>query len=276
MTLGLDVRFVGLGVLVGTIVFVAVFASVIVPFDPLATNYDSALLGPSAEHLLGCDNFGRDIFSRIVYGAQISVSMALLAVLITAIIGTIVGTIAGFFGGPLDSVLMRTADTFLAFPEIVLGVAIVGVLGPSMANAVIAVTAVMWVRFARIARGLVLSLKHSDFIFTARMSGCGWFRIIVSHLIPHILPQMFAAMLLEIGHIMLILASFSFLGLGVQPPLPEWGAMLNDGRNYFQTAPHMMFFPGLSIFITVAVFNLFGNAVNDRLVNPLKISKKGK
>lgn len=256
--------------LVVLVVLIALLAPMIAPYDPLATDYDSILASPNAEHLFGCDNLGRDIFSRVIYGAQISVTMAISAAFVTMAIGTVIGMLAGFFGGWLDSVLMRISDTFMAFPEIVLGVAIVGVLGPGIINAVIAVTAVMWVRFARISRGLVLSLRESDFVFTARLSGCSWPRIIVSHLIPIILPHMLAAMLLEVGSIMLTLASFSFLGLGVQPPTPEWGAMLNDGKSYFQTAPFLMLFPGLAIFITVALFNLFGNAINDRLTNPIK------
>lgn len=264
-----SIRLVVFGALVCVIALVAVLAPLIAPYDPLATDYDNALAGPSAAHLFGCDNFGRDIFSRIVFGAQVSVCMSVSAALATMIVGSVIGMIAGLFGGWLDSVLMRLSDTFMAFPEIVLGVAIVGALGPSITNAVIAVCAVMWVRFARIARGLVLSLRESDFVFTARLSGCSWPRIIASHLAPNVLPHLLAAMLLEIGYIMLTLASFSFLGLGVQPPTPEWGAMLNDGRNYFQTAPRLMIFPGLAIFITVASFNLFGNAVNDRLANPI-------
>lgn len=265
-----NTRLIALALLMALMAFIVLFAPMIAPYDPLATDYDSILASPSVEHLFGCDNLGRDIFSRVVYGAQTSVTMAVSAAFVTMIIGTMVGMLAGFFGGWLDSVLMRVSDTFMAFPEIVLGVAIVGALGPSITNAVIAVTAVMWVRFARISRGLVLSLKESDFVFTARLSGCSWPQIIVSHLIPNILPHMLAAMILEVGYIMLTLASFSFLGLGVQPPTPEWGAMLNDGRSYFQTAPHLMLFPGLAIFMTVALFNLFGNAVNDCLTSPTK------
>lgn len=256
------------------IVLVALFAPLIAPYDPLATDYDMTLAGPGMQHLFGCDNLGRDIFSRVVYGAQISITMAVSAAVITMLIGTLIGMIAGFFGGWLDSVLMRISDTFMAFPEIVLGVAIVGALGPSITNALIAVIAVMWVRFARISRSLVLMLKESDFVFTARLSGCSWPQIIVQHVVPHLFPQMLAAMLLEIGYIMLTLASFSFLGLGVQPPTPEWGAMLNDGKSYFQIAPHLMLFPGLAIFITVALFNLFGNAVNDHLTNSSKANER--
>lgn len=266
-------RLVILGVLVLLVVGVAVFAPWIAPYDPTATNYDIGLAGPSVDHLFGCDNMGHDMFSRVIYGTRISVTMAVSAAVVTVLIGTAVGLVAGLFGGWLDSVLMRVSDTFLAFPEIVLGVAIIGALGPGIINAVMAIILVMWVRFARIARGLVLTLKDSDFVFTARLSGCSLPRIIVSHLIPNMVPQMLVAMLLEIGYIMLVLASFSFLGLGVQPPTPEWGAMLNDGRSYFQTAPHLMFFPGLAIFITIAIFNLFGNAVNDRLTNPIRKTK---
>ena len=256
-------RLVIFAALVCAICAVAAFAPLIAPYDPYLTDYSQMLAHPSAEHLFGCDNFGRDEFSRVIYGTRVSVIMSVIAALFTMLFGTLIGIIAGLFGGWVDSVLMRISDTFLAFPEIVLGVAIVGALGPSTTNALIAIVAVMWVRFARIARGLALELKSADFIFNARQSGCSMPRIVMSHSLPNIMPHILAALVLEIGNIMLTLASFSFLGLGVQPPTPEWGAMLNDGRSYFQTAPMLMVYPGLAIFISVAIFNLFGNALDD-------------
>lgn len=243
------------------IVVLACIAPLVAPADPYATDYATALQGPSARHWFGCDAMGRDVFSRVVYGARTSVLTTLVAVAAPLLIGCTIGFAAAWRGAWLDAVLMRIADMFQAFPEIILGVAIVGMLGAGLVNAVIAVIAVAWVRYARLTRSLVLSLKQSGFVETAYLNGASGVQVAVRHLLGHLAPHIISMAVLDIGYILLTLASFSFLGLGAQAPTAEWGAMLNDGRAYFASAPHLMAFPGLALFCTVLVFNLFGNAL---------------
>lgn len=247
------------------IVLVGIVAPFLVPYDPYATDYSCSLAAPSAAHWFGCDAMGRDVFSRVLCGTRVSVFLSLVAIALPLVVGTILGAVAAYAGGWVDEVLMRIADVFQAFPEIILGVAIVGILGPGLMNAVFAVMAVLWIRYARLTRSLVLQLLHSDFIDTARMSGARPSQILFRHMLPSIAPQLLVGGMLDLGFVMLTLASFSFLGLGIQPPTPEWGSMLNDGRFYFASSPHLMVYPGCALFITVLVFNLLGNCLSDRI-----------
>ncbi|MEE8721876.1 MAG: ABC transporter permease subunit [Eggerthellaceae bacterium] len=270
--------FGGLALAILAIALVGPLAS---PYDPVATDYAAAFVQPSAAHWFGCDEMGRDTFSRVLSGARISVLLSLVAVALPLVIGTVVGSVSAQLGGAADAVFMRIADMFQAFPEIVLAVAIVGVAGPGLWNVVLAIFVVTWAKYARLARSLVLGLKESGFVATARMSGASTAQIVFRHELPHLVPQLLIMAVLDLGYVILAIASMSFLGLGIQQPTPEWGAMLSEARSYFGTDPALMVFPGLAIFVTVLVVNLFGSALAERLgqgrsdVTRLRASSEG-
>jgi peptide/nickel transport system permease protein len=243
----------------------AIFAPAVAPHDPNATNAMNILSDASREHLLGTDNLGRDILSRLIFGARWSLGASALATTMIVIIGVTVGLISGFFGGWIDDVLMRVVDVLLAFPSLVLALAIVGMLGPSLRNVLIGVVAVWWVDYARVVRSLTLSIREREFITAARCVGCHPWRMIVRHVLPNAIPSVIVLATLEIGVMMLAISGLSFLGLGAQPPTPEWGAMLNAGRPAFQSAPQMMIYPGICITLAVIGFNLVGDSLRDIL-----------
>lgn len=245
------------------VVLVAVLSPVIAPFDPYAQNLGNALLVPSAEHLAGTDRYGRDLFSRVLVGAQSSIFSTFVLVAAVAVIGTLVGMLAGWRGGKLDTVLMRTSDVFLAFPGLVFALAVAGVLGGGMHNAVIALVAISWPKYARIARGLTLTQKNATFLKAARLSGCTTVQLIAKHVLPNIVGPLLVTAVLDIGTMMMELAGLSFLGLGAQPPAAEWGSMMSDNRNLLQTSPWTVIAPGIAIFITVMIFNLLGDTLRD-------------
>lgn len=245
------------------VVLVAVFSPVIAPFDPYAQNLENALLAPSAEHLAGTDRYGRDLFSRVLVGAQSSIFSTFVLVAAVAVIGTLVGTLAGWRGGKLDTVLMRTSDVFLAFPGLVFALAVAGVLGGGIHNAVIALVAISWPKYARIARGLTLTQKNATYLKAARLSGCTTVQLIAKHVLPNIVGPLLVTAVLDIGTMMMELAGLSFLGLGAQPPAAEWGSMMSDNRNLLQTSPWTVIAPGVAIFITVMIFNLLGDTLRD-------------
>ena len=251
--------------LVLLIVLLAIFAPYLAPQDPMAGNMKLVLQTPSAEHFLGTDKLGRDIFSRILCGTQISLFMALCLVALIAMVGTLVGVLAGFFGGWLETVLMRFADMMLAFPGIVLAIAIAGILGGSVVNTILALLVVSWAKYARLVRSLVLRLRNQDFILAAKIQGAKNSSILWRHILPNVLPMVVITGAMDIGTMMMEIAGLSFLGFGAQPPTPEWGLMLNEGRQYIQTAPWLMIYPGLAIFIVVAIFNLWGDSLRDVL-----------
>ena len=245
------------------VVLVAVLSPVIAPFDPYAQNLGNALLAPSAEHLAGTDRYGRDLFSRVLVGAQSSIFSTFVLVAAVAVIGTLVGMLAGWRGGKLDTVLMRTSDVFLAFPGLVFALAVAGVLGGGMHNAVIALVAISWPKYARIARGLTLTQKNATYLKAARLSGCTTVKLIAKHVLPNIVGPLLVTAVLDIGTMMMELAGLSFLGLGAQPPAAEWGSMMSDNRNLLQTSPWTVIAPGIAIFITVMIFNLLGDTLRD-------------
>lgn len=245
------------------VVLVAIFSPVIAPFDPYAQNLGNALLAPSAEHLAGTDRYGRDLFSRVLVGAQSSIFSTFVLVAAVAVIGTLVGMLAGWRGGKLDTVLMRTSDVFLAFPGLVFALAVAGVLGGGMHNAVIALVAISWPKYARIARGLTLTQKNATYLKAARLSGCTTVQLIAKHVLPNIVGPLLVTAVLDIGTMMMELAGLSFLGLGAQPPAAEWGSMMSDNRNLLQTSPWTVIAPGIAIFITVMIFNLLGDTLRD-------------
>ena len=237
----------------------------IAPYDPLETDFKSILQAPSGAHIFGTDNTGRDIFSRVLCGAGNSFSLSFVMIAIITAVGTTIGLISGFFGGVLDTILMRFTDILLAFPNTVFAIAVVGMLGPGILNTVIAMSLVWWTSFARVTRGLAASIRTKDYITEARFGGASTMKIIFKYVLPNIMPRVIVMATMDIGGMILSLAGLSFLGLASQPPAPEWGYMLNEGRNYLQTAPWLLFFPGLAILVTVIVFNLLGDAVRDIL-----------
>lgn len=251
--------------LVLLLILLALAAPLIAPYDPLTAEMKNAYLPPSGEHLFGTDKLGRDCFSRILYGASYSLSSVLLLVAVIFAVGTSLGVAAGYFGGKTDAVIMRISDMMISFPGMILAIAIAGILGGSLINAIIALTIVSWTKYARLARSMVLKIKKRDFVEAAVVNGGKPLHILSRHIVPNILPLMVITAASDIGAMMMELAGLSFLGFGSQPPAPEWGLMLNEGRQQLQTAPWLMVFPGLAIFVTVVIFNLWGDALRDVL-----------
>ena len=251
------------------IALAAIFAPLLTSYDPYESQIQMSLLQPSAEHYFGTDKLGRDLFTRVLYGARVSLTMTLFVVVLIAGLGTLIGVISAYVGGKVDTVIMRLADIFLAFPGIVLAIAIAGVLGGSAVNAVLAIVVVGWTKYARLARSLTLKVKQQDYLAAAITNGTRQADMIRRHILPNILPIIIVTAALDIGALMMELAGLSFLGFGAQPPTPEWGLMLNEGRQLIQTAPWLMIFPGLAIVIVVAVFNLWGDSLRD-IMDPRK------
>lgn len=247
------------------LILVAVAAPLLATHDPYAAVMSDAYQPPSAEHFFGTDKLGRDNFSRILYGAAYSLSSVLLLVFLIFVVGTTLGVLAGYLGGRTDMVIMRIADMMISFPGMILAIAIAGILGGSLVNAMIALIIVTWTKYARLARSMVLKIKERDFVVAAVVNGGKPLHILWQHILPNILPLMIITAAADIGAMMMELAGLSFLGFGSQPPAPEWGLMLNEGRQQLQTAPWLMVFPGLAIFITVVIFNLWGDALRDVL-----------
>jgi peptide/nickel transport system permease protein len=228
-------------------------------------NLPARLQLPSNQHLLGTDELGRDILSRLLYGGRVSFFVSFVVVILSMSTGVTIGLISGFYGGWLDEVLMRLADIFLAFPGILLAIALMAVLGPSLQNVVIALVTIGWISYARIARSLTLKLRELDFVRASVNLGAGTFRILFQHILPNVIPTLIVQASFSFAGVILAESSLSFLGLGVQPPHPSWGTMLNEGKNHLLDAPYLMMFPGLLIFTSVLSFNLLGDALRDRL-----------
>lgn len=251
--------------LVLLVITLALAAPLLSPCDPNYVQVESRLQAPGPRHLMGTDGFGRDILSRTIYGARFSLAIAVLVVGVNLALGTVIGSIAGFFGGVIDEFIMRAVDVLLSFPNIILALCIVGVYGPTLHNLVLALVILGWVGYARIARGLVLALKEQVFIHATRALGAGSWYIVFKHVIPNIVPPLVVLATLHVGHTILTVAALSFLGLGVQPPAPEWGAMLNEGKQFVFTHPHVMVFPGLAVTVTVFAINMLGDGLRDLL-----------
>lgn len=253
-----------------TLIFVAIFADQIAPYGYDDQNLRARFQTPNGDHWFGTDNFGRDIFSRIIYGAQISLKVGLLAVGIALIIGGTMGAIAGFYGGKLDNMIMRLIDVLLAIPSILLAISIVAALGPELRNVMIAVGVGSIPSYARIVRASVLSLRDQEFIEAARAVGASDTRLILKHIIPNSLAPLIVQSTIGVAGAILAAAGLGFIGLGIQPPLAEWGAMLNSGRQYIRDYPHMTAFPGLAIMVTIFALNLLGDGLRDALDPRLK------
>ena len=252
------------------LIFVAVFAGFIAPNDPTEAHLKDRLSSPSSEYPLGTDHLGRCILSRILYGTRVSLSVGVAVIGASLLVGLLFGTVAGYYGGIIDDLIMRIVDGFLAFPSMFLALAIAGALGPSLTHLMIALIVVEWTSYARVVRGSILSIKDQAFVEAARGLGAGDIYLLTRHVLPNILSPLIVMATLGIGYVILAAAGLSFLGLGVQPPTPEWGAMLNDGRLFMRRAPHIMIFPGLAIMITVLAFNFLGDGLRDLMDPRLK------
>ncbi len=250
-------------VIVALTLVVAIFANLITPYDPVVPDLDVKLRAPSLLHVFGTDDMGRDILSRVMAGARISLASALLIISLSGVFGMLVGLAAGYWGGWLDDVLMRLTDIFLAFPALVLAMVISATLGPSLQNALIAVATVWWPWYARLVRGQVLSVRNVEYIQAARSLGASPLRIIFRHILPNIMGPFIVQATLDVGNTILLTASLSFIGLGAQPPTAEWGAMVSVGRLYMLSYWWVPTFPGFAILFSVLGFNLLGDAVRD-------------
>ena len=248
------------------IILGAIFAPVITGgISPTDAVLKDALQAPSARHICGTDKLGRDVFARVIYGARTSLTATFAVVAIIFVLGSLLGVLAGYFGGWVDTILMRIADMMVSFPGMVFAIAIAGILGASVKNAVIAVALVSWTKYARLARSLVLKIRNRDFVSAAIVTGSKTPYILRKYMLPNVIPTLVITAATDIGGMMLELAGLSFLGFGAKAPTPEWGLMLNEGRQFISNAPWMMFYPGLAIFVVVVVFNLLGDALRDVL-----------
>jgi peptide/nickel transport system permease protein len=248
------------------LIFMSIFAPLLAPYDPIVQSLPDRLLPPlTPGHWMGTDDFGRDIYSRLLYGSRITLYIVLLVILTAPVVGLIIGTVAGYFGGWVDAVLMRITDIFLAFPKLILALALVAVLGPGMVNAVLAIAITSWPPYARVARAETLTVRNSDYIAATRLQGASALRLIWGHVMPMCLPSVIIRVTLDMAGVILTAAGLGFLGLGVQPPLPEWGLMISAGRKFLFEQWWVATMPGLAIFIVSLGFNLLGDGLRDVL-----------
>ncbi|MCM3240266.1 ABC transporter permease subunit [Heyndrickxia oleronia] len=257
-------------IFIGILLVLTVIGPYITPYDIAEPDYNHVLEGPSVQHWAGTDPYGRDIFSRIIAGTRISLFVGLFSVMIGAVVGTFLGLISGFYGKWIDGIIMRFCDLLFAFPGILLAIGIIAILGPGLENVIIAVAIFGVPTFARIVRSSTLSIKSSLYVEATRSIGAKPRRIIWKHIFPGTITSIIVNFSMKIGSAILTAASLSFLGLGAQPPSPEWGAMLSGGRDYLNMAPHITLFPGIAIFLTVLAFNLLGDGLRDALDPKIK------
>lgn len=246
-------------------VMAAIFTPLISPYEPLAQNVAQGLKPPSLDHLLGTDKLGRDIFSRLLYGARISLFVGVSVVIGSSLVGGLIGLLAGYLGGWADEIMMRVTDVFFAFPALILAMAIAGALGPSLQNALIAIVVVTWPIYARLIRGQVLAVKEREFILAAQALGVPQLQILVRHVLPNSLAPILVQASFDLGSAILSVAGLSFIGFGAQPPTPEWGVMISEGRNYMATQWWLATSPAMAILLVVAGFNLLGDGLRDLL-----------
>ena len=250
--------------IIGGLIMLGIFAPVIAPFAP--DDYtDQRMTGPTGQHWFGVDQLGRDLFSRVVFGARISIRVGVLAVGLSLVIGTFLGLVSGYFGKLVDNIIMRAMDIMMALPYVLLAILIASVLGPSLENAILAIGIVRIPRFARLARASTLTVKELQYIEASHSVGASNIRIIIKDVLPNIMGPIIVYSTLSLGDAILGAAVLSFLGLGAQPPIPEWGAMLNEAQKFVTMAPYLSIFPGIAIFLTVLGFNLFGDGLRDIL-----------
>ncbi len=259
----------GLAVIV-ILVIIAIIGEYIAPYDPAAYDYDNMLAGPSAAHWFGTDHYGRDIFSRILAGTRLTLGVSLSSVIVGAALGTVLGLLAGYYGGVIEMLVMRSSDVLFSFPDILLAIAIVAILGPGIINVFIAVMVFTVPSFARIMRSSTLAVKSSLYVEVAQSLGCKDGRLLFVHIFPGTIQSLIVNFTMRIGSAIMAASSLSFLGFGANVTDPEWGAMLSQSRSYLNVAPHMVYLPGLVIFITVLAFNLFGDGLRDTLDPKIK------
>ena len=259
--------FRSLALLAALILIVSFFSAQLAPYDPYVTDPQLILKAPSAEHLLGTDNYGRDILSRILVGAKTSIFAAFFIILAAGSLGSLIGLLSGYYRGRMDAVLMRTTDVFQAFPDIVLAIAVAGVLGGGLVNAILALIATTWTQYARIARSAAIAAKEETYILAARLSGCTDTRLLFGHILPNIAGPLIVTAVLHISTMMMGLAGLSYLGIGVQIPAAEWGAMISEGQKYLQQAPWAALAPSAVMVAVMMVFNMFGDHLRD-LIDP--------
>lgn len=253
------------GVLVALVALAAALAPLLSPYDPDARDFRARFAPPSAAHPLGTDNFGRDTLSRVLHGSRVSVQVSLVSVGLAAVIGVTLGALAGFLGGLADSLVMRLVDVFLAFPPILLALAVVAALGPSAGSVTLALGLVYWTAYARVVRASVLALRQEDFVEASRAMGASWARTLFRHVLPNALGPIIVVATVGMGNAITAEAALSFLGLGVQPPTPSWGSILNTGLQFLRQTAYLSTFPGLAIMLTVLGFNLLGDGLRDAL-----------
>lgn len=256
-------RLIIFGTLAILLVVCSFFSEYLTPYDPYLQDLSNTKAPPTLQHPLGTDRYGRDMLSRVISGSRTSIYSTLLLVTIITVLGTTVGVFCGWKGGWIDPVLMRISDMFLAFPGLVFALAVAGVLGGGLQNAIIALAAISWPKYARIARSQTLSQKETAWMKAARLSGSSSVKIIFKHILPNIIGPILVTSMLDIGTMMMELAALSFLGLGAKPPIAEWGSMMSDTRSLLTTAPWVTFSPGIAIFISVMIFNLLGDTIRD-------------
>ena len=251
--------------LAATLLLITIFAKYICPYDPYAQDLSQAMQPPGATHPMGTDTYGRDMLSRVLIGAQTSISSTFALVAIITVFGTIVGIFCGYYGGVVDSVMMRISDICLAFPGLVFAMAVAAILNGGVQNAVIALALISWPKYSRIARSQTLSMKSLPYMQAAQLAGDSALQMILRHVLPNIVGPILVTSMLDIGTMMMEIAGLSFLGLGAQPPVAEWGSMMSSGRSMLQTYPWVILAPGAAILFAVVAFNLLGDAVRDRL-----------
>ena len=249
--------------LAATLLLITIFAKYICPYDPYAQDLSQAMQPPSAAHPMGMDTYGRDMLSRVLIGAQTSISSTFALVAIITVFGTIVGIFCGYYGGVVDSVMMRISDICLAFPGLVFAMAVAAILNGGVQNAVIALALISWPKYSRIARSQTLSMKSLPYMQAAQLAGDSALQMILRHVLPNIVGPILVTSMLDIGTMMMEIAGLSFLGLGAQPPVAEWGSMMSSGRSMLQTYPWIVLSPGLAIFVSVVIFNLLGDTIRD-------------
>lgn len=256
-------RLIIFGTLATLLLIGSIFSSHLTPYDPYLQDLSNAKAAPSMEHLLGTDRYGRDMLSRVIIGSRTSIYSTLLLVAIITAFGTAIGVICGWFGKWIDVILMRISDMFLAFPGLVFALAVAGVLGGGLQNAIIALAAISWPKYARIARSQTLAQKETVYLRAAKLSGSSTNKIIFKHILPNIMGPILVTSMLDIGTMMMELAGLSFLGLGAKPPTAEWGSMMSDTRSLITIVPWVTLAPGIAIFISVMIFNLLGDTIRD-------------
>lgn len=252
-------------VILGLLVFSAITAPYLSPFDPAEQNLKEGLKGPNAAHPLGQDKLGRDILSRVLYGSRVSIFVGTTTVTVSLLIGLLIGSLSGYYGGVVDELFMRTADIFLAFPGILLAIAFTAILGPSLNNVIIALCIMGWIGYARVIRAQFLWAREQEYVTAAKAIGAMDLRIVSRHILPNIIAPVIVEATFGMAGAVLAEAGLSFLGLGVQPPVPSWGSMLNEGRGFLLQAPHMTIFSGFAIALVVMGFNFLGDSLRDSL-----------